>query len=356
MLNYIIRRLLLMIPTLLGITILVFFVMALSPGGVMGSLVDSEGGMRPEERKAMEDYYNRRYGLKDPPVRQYLRWLNGVSPIGFETNAKGDSHFRLLKKPDLGHSFLRSEPVLDVVLRCLPITLLLNLISIPIIYAVSIIVGVYAARHRGKLFDTGSGVIFMALWSIPTMLVGVLLIGFLANRDVVAMFPESGLHDTRAASFAFLPHWTGGFQRGWLLDFLWHLAAPVICMTYGGFAFLTKIMRASVLDNLASDFVRTARSKGVDERRVLFVHVLRNSLLPLITIAASILPAMLGGSLIVEYIFGINGMGRMMVEAIFQKERDIVLAMTLVVSVISLMSLLIADILYAVADPRVSYE
>jgi ABC-type dipeptide/oligopeptide/nickel transport system permease component len=357
MLNYIIRRLLLMIPTLLGITLLVFLTMALSPGGLMGPLADSQGEARPDERKYIEEYYRRRYGLDRPVLVQYLTWLNHVSPVGFEVQDDGSlGRFRLLKMPDLGRS-RSNEAVTQLVARALPITLLLNLIALPIVYGVSVTAGIYAARHRGKLFDHASGVAFMALWSLPQILVGVLLIGFLANRDILRLFPESGLHDIRAGSFAFLPHWSGStLQRGWLLDFFWHLVAPVICLTYAGFAFLSKLMRASVLDNLASDFVRTARAKGVDERRVLFAHVLRNSLLPLITVAASILPAMLGGSLIVETIFSINGMGRMMIAAIMEKDREIVLANTLVVGFISLLSLLVADILYAVADPRVSYE
>lgn len=358
MLNYIIRRLLLVVPTLIGITMLIFLVMAIAPGGVAGSLVDAEGSMRPEERRALEEYLNRRYGLNKPLYVQYLRWCNQISPVGFEVRPDGTlGRFRLLKMPDLGRSFLRNEPVIDIVSRALPITLLLNLITIPIIYGVAVTAGIYAARYRGRAFDNVSSIVFLGLWSLPVMLVGVMLIGFLANRDIIALFPEGGLHDIRAGSFAFFPRWgPDGFQRGWLLDFLWHLAAPVMCLTYGGFAFLTKLMRTSVLDNLASDFVRTARAKGVDEKAVLFGHVLRNSLLPLITVAAGILPGLLGGSLVVEYIFGINGMGRVMVEAVFAKDRDIVLANALVVGTVSLLSLLIADILYAVADPRVSYE
>ena len=155
----------------------------------------------------------------------------------------------------------------------------------------------------------------------------------------------------------FFPHGgTGVFERGWLLDTLWHLVLPVACMTYGGFAFLSKLMRASVLENLTADFARTARAKGLAENVVLYRHVLANSILPLITVAASILPGLLGGSVIIESIFSINGMGRLMIEAIKMKDQELVLSEMCVVTVISLLSLIVADISYAVADPRVSYE
>ncbi len=356
---YIARRLILMVPTLVGITLVVFMTMALSPGGVGGSLLNVEGSMRAEEAQALRQYYERRYGLDRPLHIQYLRWLNQASPIGFEIDQGGQRGAFGFKAPDLGESFVKNRPVLDVVFEALPITLLLNAIAIPLIYGVAITAGIYAAKHRGQLFDVGTGVVFIALWSLPTMWVGVMLIGFMANQDYWQGFPTGGVHDTLSDTMAFLPTWgTNGqpFQPGWLLDACWHLVLPVVCLTYGGFAFLSKLMRASMLENLAADFVRTARAKGVAPRVVLFRHVLRNSILPMITMAAGILPGLLGGSLIVEKIFSLNGMGSLMIEAIFTRDRELVLSVTFVVSLVSLLSLLLADICYAIADPRVSYE
>jgi peptide/nickel transport system permease protein len=253
---------------------------------------------------------------------------------------------------------MRRQPVLELILEAIPITLLLNLITIPIVYVISITAGIYAARHRGKWFDTTSGTIFLALYSIPVIWAGVLVLGFFASKDYFPWFPTGGLHSYPGAeNMAYLPHWNAGaFEPGYLLDMLWHLALPVICLTYGGFAFLSKLMRSSVLENLSADFARTARAKGLSENAVLFRHVLSNSLLPLITVAASILPGLLGGSLIVESIFSINGMGRLMLEAIKMKDQELVLSETCVVGLISLLSLIISDICYAIADPRVSYE
>ena len=347
--------------------------MALSPGGVSASLEAMTQNMRPEEAAALRDYYNERYGLDDPYLVQYFRWLNKVSPVGvWETASaaddggvgvsigqteEGETRLVGFKTPDLGTSYTRGRSVSSIIGDTLPITVILNLLAIPIIYITAIVTGIYAGQHRGRFFDIFSSVILLGLWSIPVMWAGVMLIGLLANQDFLYWFPTGGVHDTLAPQMPFLPRWTdAGFERGWLLDALWHLVLPVVCLAYGGMAFLAKLMRASVLENLSADFVRTARAKGVNEHDILWRHVLRNSLLPLITIAAALLPAMLSGSLIIENIFSINGMGKLMIDAIKQRDREIVLSVTFVVSIISLISLIIRDICYALADPRVSFE
>jgi peptide/nickel transport system permease protein len=148
----------------------------------------------------------------------------------------------------------------------------------------------------------------------------------------------------------------GGFERGWLLDRIWHLAAPVICLSYGSFAFLSKLSRGAVLENIRADYVRTARAKGVGEKDVLYRHVLTNSLIPLITVGAHILPALITGSVVVERIFSLPGMGNLTIEAIEMRDRELFLSTTLVAGLLGLLGYLLADILYAVADPRVSYE
>ncbi|QDU34679.1 Inner membrane ABC transporter permease protein YejB [Poriferisphaera corsica] len=360
MLTYIIRRLLLMIPTIFGITLVVFFVMALSPGGVAGGLLNEQGELSSEQNRSKLEYYNERYGLDKPYVVQYGLWLNQISPVGWETRFKegkrvfGDFGFKV---PDLGESFTRFRPVTDLYLEALPITLLLNALALPMIYGISIISGVYAAKHRGSIFDVVSGTSFIALWSMPSIWVGVLLLGYLANDKYLHFFPSGGLSSTFASSYAFLPSWgESGFQRGWLLDRTWHLLLPVLCLSYGSFAFLSKLMRASVLENLNADFVRTARAKGVNAKNSLWKHAFRNSLLPLITVAAGIIPGLIAGSVIVENIFSIQGMGKLMVEAIFARDRDLVLGGVLISSVISLLCILVADLCYVFADPRVSYE
>jgi len=155
---------------------------------------------------------------------------------------------------------------------------------------------------------------------------------------------------------SFFPRFVGGFQRGYLLDSLWHLALPIICISYGGFAFYSKLARTSLLETLGTDFVRTARAKGLAERVVLYRHAFRNSLLPLITVAASFLPALITGSIVVETIFSLNGMGRLVIESIKANDRELFLSVSMIVLVLELGGFLLADILYVIADPRVSYE
>jgi ABC-type dipeptide/oligopeptide/nickel transport system permease component len=358
MLNYIIRRILLMFPTLLGMTLVTFLVMGLSPGGVGGTLLNGAGAMKAEAAKAQREYLERRFGLNKPLLVQYARWLNEVSPIGFETDENQQlGRFRWLKMPDLGYSFSKGRPVIDLVAEALPITLLLNVITLPISIIVAMLAGIFAARRKGGFLDLSSSVILLGLWAIPTIWAGVMLIGFLANRQYLYWFPTAGLHDTLADSMPFLPtHLHGAWTRGWLADTAWHLVLPVVCLTYGGFAFLARLARGATLENLSSDYARTARAKGLDERTTLLRHVLRNSLLPLITFSAGILPSLFSGAVIVESIFSIHGMGFLMIEAIRARDRELVLDEALVVGFISLVSYLLADILYAVADPRVSYE
>lgn len=471
MLAYIVRRLMLMVPTLLGMLAVVFFIMAWAPGGFGGVTLTAEGAQTEgQDAKRVRQRLQRRYGLDKPTVVQFGRWLNQISPLGFRMSSditfdeptraavaeelsdlplnshpsylnraveltleiaaykaeppleiarmlkqrladpidamslfeymnvpldesiaaqvrddiervlenrglgraqdqlvkqlafeiSGISRIRYdrftLKAPDFGMT-LKHRNVLEVIGERLPITVLLNLISLPIIYFIAIFTGVYAARHRGSWFDLSSGFTFIALWSIPVIWAGMMLITFFASERYFRWFPTTGLHDLQADTMPFFPRLTdAGFERGYLLDFAWHLILPVVCLTYGGFAVMSKVMRGAMLDNLNSDFVRTARAKGVTENRVLWTHTFRNSVLPLITMATSLIPALFVGSVVVEEIFSINGMGRLAVEAAFAKDRELVMATTLFAGVLGLASQLIRDICYAIADPRVSYE
>lgn len=359
MASYIIRRLLLMVPTLIGVTLVVFFVMALSPGGIGGTQLMVGAEIDPAVRQAMRDYYNRRYGLDQPLIVQYGKWLNRVSPVGFAVNDEGGNRWNAprLKWPDLGESMSKRRPVTDLYREAVPITLVLNVVTFSMAYVVAILAGIYMARYRGRAFDVITGTLFLGLWSIPVIWMGVMFIGFLANKQYLHWFPTGGLNATLAGNWSFLPTWDGhAWNRGWLLDRMWHMVLPVLCLAYADFAFLSKLTRSSTLENLSMDFVRTARAKGLSDRVVLFRHALRNSLLPLITVAASILPAMIGGSVIVESIFSIPGMGKLTLDAIFARDRELVLAGTLASGVLGLLSVLIADLCYVIVDPRVCYE
>lgn len=359
MFSYIIRRLLLIPPTLLGITALVFFVMASTPGGIGASLLSNEGNLDPYQKKILQEYYKKRYDLDKPLIVQYLKWLNKVSPIGVKTPGAGYPAAATFgfKWPDLGESFSQHRPVGAVIADALPITLLLELASLPIIYGISIWTGIAAARSRGEILDVGLGSVLIALWSMPEIWIGVLMIGLLTNRvEYVHWFPTNGLHDVLSDSMRFMPSWgPHGFERGWLLDMAWHMVLPLICLSYGSFAFLSRLQRGALLEALNQDFVRTARAKGLAERAVLYRHAFRNSLMPLITVAANVLPGLIAGSVIIETIFGIQGMGKLAIDAVEARDRELLLSVTLIASILQLIGFLIADLTYAVADPRVSY-
>lgn len=506
---YIVRRLLLMIPTLIGITFLVFMLIALSPGGIGASLTAGDGQMEQTSRAVKEAYLEDRYGLDAPAPVQYVRWLGRISPIKFgkrdqidptgefiqapkavktpplwswytdklpvalpadkyewEPGIDDEMKSRLYRRqanlyaqarakmitgkaqldtelgrvidelglkdardskgkvkhrafvdqrekiaqsprieeidrlgnnlveyydqtlvereklvaifdakpyrqagfgilpglsvasPDLGKSFSKSRPVSKLIREAMPITILLNLIALPLIYFIAIPSGMLAAVRAGGIFDRMSGSLYIALWSFPIPLAGVLMIGYLANHGYyLGKFPASGLHSSASDSFTYLPtSGPNGWEKGYLLDMLWHVCLPVICLVYGGFAVLSKQTRAAMLDNFNMDYVRTAKAKGVAYKDIVFKHVFRNSLLPLITMFVSIFPAMLAGSVVIEKIFTIPGMGQLTLNSIYLKDRELLLANTMMIAAVNLMALLLADILYSLADPRISYK
>jgi ABC-type dipeptide/oligopeptide/nickel transport system permease component len=228
------------------------------------------------------------------------------------------------------------------------ITIPLNLVAEVAIFVIAIPVGLAAARRRGGFFDQFSTIVLLGLYSVPTILAGTVLIGFLGRGGLgPEWFPVAGLHSSAAEGLG---------RFAYLKDLLWHVALPIACMVYGGLAYLAKLGRASLLENLRADYVRTARAKGLPEGRVVYHHAFRNSLLPMITTMVMTLPGMIGGSVIVETIFSIHGMGLLMVGAAQARDLSVIVFGTLVYGALTLLSLVVGDILYAWADPRIRYE
>ena len=325
--TYIVRRLLLMIPTLLGITVMVFAISRIAPGDPLGQGIGPEGQMDAERAADVRKARMELYGLDKPVHIQYGKWL-----------------WRVVRF-DFGDSIKHHRPVIELIKEKLPITLTLNLIAFVIIYVVSLPLGVLAAVRHKQFFDRASSVALFMLWSLPSMLVGQMMIGCLCGSD--GWFPPAGLSSNYADQLPFFP---------WLADRLWHLVLPVVCLTYAGFAYLTKQVRAGMLDNLQADYVRTARAKGLSNWVVIFRHAFRNSVIPVITIMATLLPMMLGGSVIIERIFSVPGMGLLAFEAITTRDYNVVMAVATIGGLMNLVGLLLADIAYAIADPRISFE
>jgi len=241
-----------------------------------------------------------------------------------------------------------SKNPLWIIMDRIPVTFTLNVIAEFIIFIVAIPIGLAAARYQGRWLDRGSSYVLLALYSVPAVLAGSLLLTFLARGGLgLGWFPVGGMHGQEYEKLGL---------GGYFLDLLHHAALPVTCMVYGGFAYLAKFARASLLENLRADYVRTARAKGLSERRVVYYHAFRNSLLPMITIMVLILPGLLGGGVVVETIFSIQGTGILLVSAAQAFDLSVIMSDVLLYGVLTLFFLLVGDILYAWADPRVRYE
>lgn len=352
--TYILKRLLLMIPTLVGITLLAYAIVRLAPGDPVAAMIRAQAGdINPRVFAKEADAIRERLGLKD-----YNVWGDDpeqIDPAERVVNAfwgygRWVAH---MVRGDFGESmkFRTSEgsksPAALYYERA-HITIPLNIIAQIIIFSIAIPIGLASARYRGKFFDRASSVGLLLLWSIPAILAGTLLIGFLGRGGIgLWWFPSFGLHSSGHESMGW---WD------WTLDLLWHVTLPITCMVYGGLAYLAKLGRASLLENLRADYVRTARAKGVPERRVVYVHALRNSLIPMITVMVMMLPALIGGSVIVEKIFSIHGMGTLVIGAAQSRDLSVIMFGTLLYGTLTLVALLVADILYAWVDPRVRFE
>ncbi|MGH7857393.1 MAG: ABC transporter permease, partial [Candidatus Binatia bacterium] len=286
MLAYTIQRVLLMIPTFVGITFIAFLVMHLAPGDPVelyfagGLAAGGDQGVRPERLADIErakQVMRKQLGLDQPLPVQYGIWLKRLATL------------------DLGTSFKDRRPVWDKIRDRLPVTIILEVISIWIMYVVAIPLGIYSSVRPGSWVDSVSTTTVFMLYSLPSFWVGTLILIYFCGGDYFRWFPPAGLH-----SLDYAPEWPLWRQA---LDLGWHLAMPVLCTTYAAFAALSRYMRSAMLENARQDYVRTAHAKGLSESVVVFKHILRNSLIPMVTILASILPALVGGSVIIETIF-----------------------------------------------------
>lgn len=248
---------------------------------------------------------------------------------------------------DFGRSFVDNEPVLSKIATALPITLGLNLISILLIYLISVPLGIYAAVNRGGWFDSVSSVVVFMLYSMPSFWVATLMIMLFSSVRTLNWFPSVGLHDIGWEEY------TGLRMLG---DLGMHLVLPIAASVYTGFATLSRYVRTSMLEVIEQDYIRTARAKGLSERVVVLTHAFRNALVVIVTLLGSLLPAMIGGSVVIEYIFSIQGMGLLGFNAILSRDYPMIMAITTLSAVLTLLGILVSDLLYGVVDPRVRVE
>ena len=339
MFTYLVQRVFLLVPTFIGITFIAFFVIHLAPGdpaelragGGLGAAGAS--GLATEQQSAVDQAltaWRAQYGLDQPLPVQYWHWLRNLFTLEF------------------GDSFKDNQPVWHKIAERIPVTIQLNIISIVLIYLVAIPLGIYSATHSYSVGDQLTTFVAFMLFALPSFWIGTLAIVFLCGGDFLDWFPPGGL-----ASVDYSPRWPF-WQR--VLDRGWHLCLPVLMQSYAGFAGLSRFMRSSMLENLRQDFVQTARAKGLPERVVLAKHVLRNSLIPIVTILASILPGLMSGSVIIETIFSIPGLGQLGYEAVLARDYPIIMAVFTISSLLTLVSILLSDFLLTVVDPRITFS
>ncbi len=319
-----------MIPTFIGITIITYLMVRLAPGdyttlraGMQGELKHGSIGQKIiEEEKKL-------YGLDKPIHIGYLNWMAKFIRLDFGVSRKD------------------GRPVSERLSDAFPITLSLNIISIIVIYIISIPMGIVSAVKKDSLFDRFSSLILFVLYSLPSFWIGLLLLMVFSGGEYLNIFPLSGIVSDWAEDFGF-------FDK--LINIIWHLVLPVITLTYGGFAFLSRYTRANMLEVINQQYITTARSKGLSEKKVIFVHAFRNSLIPLITLMATLLPGLLGGSVIVESIFSIPGMGMLAFESILSRDIPVIMAIAAISAILTLIGILLADLMYGLVDPRIRLE
>lgn len=320
MISYTIRRLLGLVPVLLFITMISFGIMKLAPGGAIDAAMEFNPKASVEARERMEKLL----GLDKPAHVQYGNWL--VRVVKF----------------DFGRSFLDDRLVTKKIVERLPITVTINICALLLVFGIAVPLGVLSAVRPGGKFDRVTTVGVFIGYSTPSFWLALMCMAFFGVT--LRWFPISGIHSLDYDAM-------NAIER--IVDVAWHLVLPVGVMTFVGLAGLSRYSRSSMLDVLKQDYIRTARAKGLSEKKVLFHHGLRNALLPIITILGLGLPDLIAGSVIMETIFSIPGMGRLFFEAVMARDQNVVMALVTVGAFLTLIGNLLADLAYAYADPRI---
>ena len=320
---FIVRRLLLVIPLLLGITFISFIVISLAPGGPLDFLEAENPDLSPEVKRQLTELY----GLDKPLVVQYGNWLMRVARL------------------DFGRSFLPDgRPVLAKIAERMPITLALNIVELLIIVMVAVPIGVLSATRQYSVFDKITTVFVFVGFATPDFWLALLLMSLFGAQ--LGWLPISGL---RHINWEYLSFW----RQQW--DLLSHLLLPIAVATFGGLAGFSRYMRQSMLEVIRQDYVQTARAKGLSEEVVIGKHALRNALLPVVTILGLSLPGLIGGSVIIESVFAIPGMGQLMVQSIYARDYPVVMGNLVIVAFLTLIANLFADLAYGLVDPRIRF-
>ena len=343
-----------MIPTLFGVVVVTFGLVKLAPGSVesmkSAGAADAAGTTISAEGGAIEKF-RAKYLLDQPLWKQFVHYV-GPFNLGDDGHTwfggDGSDPWNGLLVADLGEELLRPGQKVSTELwkRVTEVTLPLALISIVLSYLIALPLGIYAAVRQGTVFEVTSTLLLFMLFAVPTFW-AALMLQLVFGKTGLDWLPVLGLHSADADRMT-----TGAYY--W--DMAKHMVLPVVCYTYTSLTYLSRQMRVGVIDAITQDYVRTARAKGLSEKVVILKHVLRNSMIPIITLLASILPILVGGSIIIEYIFDLQGMGAYAYQGLTNREPNVIIATTLFVALMTIVGILISDIAYALVDPRIRYD
>jgi microcin C transport system permease protein len=343
MFKYFLRRLAILLPTLLGVTVVVFAIINLAPGSPIEQKLQQirfsggDGGsqMSSGSRGASQGVSNevlealkKQYGFDKPVHERYFLWLKNIVTLNF------------------GESFTYEEPVLDVIISKFPVSLQFGIVSLILSYLISIPMGIVKAIRNGSSFDISSSVLLFILYSIPSFMLAILLIVFLSGGSFLEIFPVGGLY---SEYYDELNLWEK------FLDRVHHFTLPLICYTIGSFTSLTILMKNSLIEEIEKDYIRTARAKGLDEKTVYMKHALRNALIPIVTGLGGFLTVFFAGSLLLETIFQLDGIGLLSYRSILSRDYNVIMGLVFIQSALFLIGNVLSDFAYVLVDPRIDF-
>lgn len=326
----------------MGITLFAFVIINLAPGSPIEQKIQAmrfggQGGDRGGDssrgtvgfNESVIEAMKKQYGFDKPIHERYIIWLKNLSHL------------------DFGNSFTYEEPVIDVIISKFPVSLQFGIASLILTYLICIPLGMAKAVRAGSAFDAFSGLLLYLAYAIPPLVLGVFLITFFAGGSYFSWFPTGLL---RSDDYDSLSLW------GQVTDRIHHFVLPLICYVIGGFAELTVLMRNSLLDVIKQDYVRTARAKGLNESKVLYKHAMRNALIPVAVNLGGFLQVFLAGSLIVETLFQLDGLGQLGYKSILARDYNVIMGLIFFNSVTLMLGRLLTDIAYVLIDPRIDFK
>ncbi len=347
--RYILRRILWMVPTLLGVITLTFAVIQFVPGGPVEQMMlelkgRGEASVGAVESSGGGSTYRGRQGVDEERLKEIKALYGFDRPVH-------ERYFQMLKRFamfDLGQSYYQHKSVGDLVLSKMPVSISLGLWTFLITYLISIPLGIKKAVRAGTRFDTATSVVILIGYAIPGFVLGVLLLVLFGGGSFLQIFPLRGLTSDNWAELSMI---------GKVMDYLWHLVLPITASVLANFAVITMLTKNSFLEEIRKQYVITARAKGLSEDKVLWKHVFRNAMIPLVTgFPSAFIGAFFTGSLLIETLFSLDGLGLLSYEAVMKRDYPVVLGTLYLFTLIGLFTKLISDIAYVLVDPRIQFE